>query len=180
MKRSDEELRRRNKDSFGKAALYWISLANERLFEISKQLLGIALILLPLTGSVILADVKLTHADLKLLVYGWIALFVSISAGFLNYWIEAKYFKYLSNDSSTREEIWSNTTESIKHMDEKTRKLGRTKANSSFIPTAIQGASLLIGLFIIISVIYNILSVKTNARYNRQYNEKHFHFMRGF
>lgn len=154
----DEHLRQRNKDTFHNAALYWNKLANERLFEITKQLLGITLIILPLTGSIVLTDKILCKSEINLLVYGWLFLFASIISGFINLWIEAKYFNYLSNSNSSREEIWSDSNKLVERMTEETNKLDKTKPSSSFIPLIIQSITLLLGVFFIILVIYSLLA----------------------
>src|SRR5690242_9024545 len=75
---ANEIIRQRNKDSFHDSALYWNKLANERLFEISKQLLGIAFIILPLTGTIVLSDKTISSSNFHLLIWGWISLFTSV------------------------------------------------------------------------------------------------------
>ena len=156
--KENEELRRRNKDSFKSDALYWNKLSNERIFEITKQLLGIALIVLPLTGTFLLVTKPIPPFSLHLLVLSWIVLTISIISGFVNLWIEAKYFNYLSNDSSNREKIWSDSNRLVEEMDKETNKLGATKPSSSFKPLIIQGVALLIGVFLIMGVVFNVLS----------------------
>jgi hypothetical protein len=156
--KENEQLRQRNKDLFHGAALYWNKLANERLFEISKQLLGISFIILPLTGSVVLSDKIISTANFHLLLLGWITLFASIISGFFNLWIEAKYFNYLSNDSSAREEIWSDSSRPVEQMNKETNKLGPTKQASSFYPLIIQGAALFLGISLIMIVMVSMLS----------------------
>lgn len=166
----NEQLRQRNKDAFQKSALHWNNLANERLFEISKQLLGITLIILPLTGSIILANRIITPNEIELFVFGWITLFISIISGFINLWTEAKYFQYLSNDSSLREVIWSDSNRSVKEMDKKTTKLGSTKSISSPVPLIIQIATLFLGVILIMFVIYSLM--KTQKIESKQYHLK--------
>ena len=156
--KANEELRQRNKDSFQNAALYWNGLANERVFEITKQLLGIALIILPLTGTFLSVTKTISSFSLNLLVLSWIALFTSIISGFINLWKEASYFNYLSNDSSTREKIWSDPNRSVEEMDAETNKIGSTNSSSSFTPLIIQSISLLVGIFLIMIVVYGLLS----------------------
>lgn len=153
----DEKLRQRNKDSFQHAALYWNKLANDRVFEISKQLLGIALIILPLSGSIVLANKRIDCDEKNLLFFGWILLFTSIVSGFINLWKEATYFQYLSIDSSAREEIWSDTNRSVQDLDKDTDKLGKTRSQSSTIPLIIQITALFFGVFLIMIVIYSLL-----------------------
>ena len=173
----DEQIRQRNKDSFHNAALYWNNLANERVFEISKQLLGIALIVLPLTGSIVLADKKISQCNTTLLVVGWFMLFISVISGFINLWIEAKYFVYLSNDSSTREEIWSDTSTLLSKLDEKTVSLGKTKAESSPVPLIVQGVALFIGVFFIMITAYSLLGQDSTNNSVYRKNEKLHNFL---
>jgi hypothetical protein len=175
---ANEELRQRNKDSFQNAALYWNQLSNERLFEISKQLLGIAFIILPLTGSIVLSDKTISTLDSKLLILGWISLFTSIISGFYNFWEEAKYFNYLSNDSSTREAIWSDTNVNTEEMNRKTEKLGKTRPNSSFMPLLVQGAALFLGVFLIMIVVYNLIFQNGTKSFNSKHRNYRFYFQK--
>lgn len=171
----DEEIRRRNKDSFQTAALYWNRFANERAIEISKQLLNIALVMLPLTGSIALANKAIPEVDLMLLLLGWIALFISIVSGFINFWLETKYFVYLSNDSSTREEIWSDTTTPIRELNRKTDELGRTKSESSLIPLVIQASALLIGVLFIMKLVYGLFQPVQRNNYSDTSKPPHYY-----
>lgn len=142
----------RNKDSAQRAALHWNKLANERLFDLHKQLLGLATLLLPLTASIVIVDsVKLLEVEKTLLLLGWAFLGISIIAGLIQLIIEAKYFNYLSNDSSCREEIWS-SERSIEDMQKETKALGRTNPSSTLIPLSIQTFSIFIGLSLIMIV----------------------------
>lgn len=168
-----EQLRQRNKDSFQNAALYWNKLANERVFEIGKQLLAIAFIILPLTGSIVFSNKVISPFNFYLLVLGWILLFSSIISGFVNFWTEAKYFNYLSNDSSTREQIWSNSNKLVSKMDEETNRLGATKPASSLCPLIIQGGALLLGVLLIMIVVCSLLTQNTNIDPNNKYDH-HF------
>jgi hypothetical protein len=153
----DEKLRQRNKDSFQNTALYWNKLANDRIFEISKQLLAVALIILPLSGSIILTYKRIDSNEKSLLFYTWILLLASIVSGFYHLWTEAKYFHYLSNDSSTREEIWSDTNRSIQDLNKDTIKLGKTRPGSSNIPLIIQVATLFLGVILILFIVNSML-----------------------
>lgn len=153
----NETLRQRNTDRYHNAALYWNKLANERLFEVSKQLLAISLVILPLTGAIVLADKTINAKEGSLLLYGWGLLFISVGSGFYNFWTEAQYFNYLSKDSSTRESISSDPNLSGEEIDKRITKLDKTKPNSSFVPLIIQAGTLLVGVFLIMLVIYHLL-----------------------
>lgn len=99
-------------DRFQKAALYWNNLANQQIFELNKQLLSLAFIILPLTASIIAVEfIKPREFEKTLLILGWIFLFLSIILGFVQILLDAIYFNYLSNDSSTREYLWSQNKE---------------------------------------------------------------------
>ena len=149
---TDEDIRRKNKDTFGQNALHWNKLANDRLFEMSKQLLGISLVILPITGSIILSDKTISPNILVLLVHGWISFLLSIISGFVNLWLEARYFQYLSSDSSNREMIWSRSDISVKNMDEMAQQISATKTHSSFLPLIFQIITIFIGVCFIMYV----------------------------
>lgn len=162
---NDEKLRRRNnKNNYQKAALYWNQLANERLFEISKQLLAVGFIILPLTGSIILSNKTITSTSMTLLVIGWVFLFISIISGLFNLWDEAKYFNYLSSDSSRRELISSDPNRSEAEIDEEIKNLGTTKSASSFYPLIIQALTLFLGAMLIMIVFYTVISQNNNVK----------------
>lgn len=159
-KNNSEEIRQRNKDAAQNAAFFWIQLANDRLSEINKQLLGIASILLPLTGSITLADIKLHQSEKNLLTISWVLLFISIAAGFWQIVVDAAYFRDLSKDNSTREVIWSDTKLPFTKMDKKIRKLGHVSSSSTHIPLIVQGITISTGLLLIMWVAYRLLFIK--------------------
>lgn len=166
-KNRDEEIRRRNKDSVQKAAFFWIKLANDRLSEINKQLLSIAFILLPLTGSIVLANKKINFSDKTLLTHGWILLFISIFSGLIQILIDAIYFKSLSRDSSKREKIWSQIDKPISLLASEEKELGEVKGSSTHWPLIIQSFTMFIGLGLIMIVAYHLLS--NNISYIRHF-----------
>lgn len=154
----EEKLRQRNKDSAQNAALFWIKLANDRLSEINKQLLGIALILLPLSGSITLSDETLCYSEKQLLIRGWFLLFISVMLGFVQILVDAFYFKYLATDSSSREFIWSNSSRHVLDSEKEVLMLGKVRAQSTHIPLFFQAVTLFFGLTLIMFVMYKLLS----------------------
>lgn len=165
----DAEEKRWHLDRFQKAALYWNNLANQQIFELNKQLLAFATIILPLTASITVIDsIKLREYQIMLLILGWISLFLSIISGFIQIWIDAKYFNYVSNDSSTREFLWSQDEDNNKIKDA-VDKLGHIKPSSSPTPTYFQIFFVLTGLLMIMTVAVSMLISK-----NEVSNFKHF------
>lgn len=171
--KENEQIRQKNKDSNQKIALHWNQFANERLFEISKQLLAIAFIILPLTGSIVLSDKMISPENIRLLVLGWISLFVSIISGFINFWIEANYFHDLSNDSSKRELLWSDSNRKVSEIEKDIKKLGTTEPNSSFLPLIMQGSFLCLGVFLIMLVVYGLLLQNSTKSTSIHYSSHH-------
>jgi heme/copper-type cytochrome/quinol oxidase subunit 4 len=144
-------------DRFQRSALYWNNLANQQIFELNKQLLTFASILLPLSASIVVLDtLRLREYEILLLILGWIFLFTSIVLGLIQIWIDAKYFSYVSNDSSNREYLWSQDKDNNKIKDD-VDKLGPIKPSSSFTPTLFQVVFVFIGLIFIMLVAVSIL-----------------------
>lgn len=156
----DENIRQRNKDSAQNAALFWIRLANDRLSEINKHLLGLATILLPLTASIVISPIKFREYEKTLMIIGWVFLFISIIAGFMQIVIDAIYFKDLSRDSSKREVLWSDTNSDIRNIDKDIKALGNTPASSTHIPLILQSLAISLGLFLIMLVAVLLLIKK--------------------
>ena len=144
-------------DRYQKAALYWNNLANQRVFELNRQLLALATIILPLTASIIAIDfIKPREFEKTLLLIGWVFLFLSIILAFVQIWIDANYFSYLSQDSSTREELWSHDRENEK-IKKDVDALGKVKGSSTFIPTIFQAFFVFTGLLFIMIVASSML-----------------------
>lgn len=154
---NDEEIRQRNKDSYQRAALFWIDLANQRLSSFNKQLLTIAAILLPLTASLVAANfIDLRDFEKALLIIVWISLGFSLVGGVVQIIIDANYFKYLSRDSSRREEIWSGN-DTNEEMTKQTKLLGKTEPTSTHIPLWLQAFTLGQGLLLILVIAISLL-----------------------
>lgn len=151
----DIEERRFNIERFTTAALYWNSLANQRYFELNKQLLSLASILLPLTASIALVKPSpLNNVLRSLLVVGWGSLFTSILFGLFQIWKDTNYFAYLMADSSLREKFWCNPQMSNAEKEKAVDVLGETKSRGNIYPLFLQILFLLIGLlFIMIAAI---------------------------
>lgn len=144
------EFRERNKDSYQKDALFWIDLSSQRLINLNSQLLGFTAILLPLTASIVLSDIKLEEREKWLLVLIWVLLIISIVAGLIQICIDMIYFRGLSRDSSNREKIWSDFSRPIVDLEKQTKKLGQVKESSTHAPLIIQAIALVVGLVVLI------------------------------
>ncbi len=143
-------------DRFQKAALYWNNLANQQIFEVNKQLLALATIILPLTASIVTVQfITLREYQKVLLILSWVSLFASIFSGLIQIRIDALYFQYLSNDSSSREKFWAENDN--ERAREKVNALGETKSGSSFTPTYFQVFFVSVGLLFIMIVAVSIL-----------------------
>ncbi len=139
-------------ERFNNAALYWNNLGNQRIFELNRQLLYISTLLLPITASIITVDsIKLREFEKTFILLGWIFIFTSIIVGLIQVWIDAHYFVYLSNDSSTREEYWSKDEEN-KKIKEWINLLGKTRPSSSIVSTYFQAFLTFTGILLIMIV----------------------------
>lgn len=153
----DVEEKRWHLDRFQRAALYWNSLANQQIFEVNKQLLAFATVILPLTASIVVIDtIQLREYEVTMLIFGWIFLFLSIISGLIQVWIDARYFNYVSNDSSSREWLWSRDKDN-NEIKKEVEQLGSIKPSSSPTPTLFQGFFVFFGLLIIMLVAVSIL-----------------------
>lgn len=148
---TDEEIRRRNKDTAGRNALFWIELANQRQSEIIRQLLGLSAVLLPLSASILLADIKINQTEKILLLHGWIFLLISIIAGFIQIFVDVDYFVKVSQDSSNREVLWS-TNRTIRDIEKDVQKLGKVSSSSTDWPLRFQILTFSTGLVLIMVV----------------------------
>lgn len=153
----NEELRRRSKDAAHQAAFEWIRYANERLLEINRQLLGVATILLPLTGSIVLAPIKIGESEKTLLIVGWVSIFISIIVGFIQLTIETAFLKRWARYESKREEIFSDPNRSYEDMIKEAQLLQSPSEASTHIPLAIQIFTLFGGLILVMAVAIGIL-----------------------
>ena len=154
----NEERGYREKVRMGNNALFWIKLANNRLSELNKQLLSLAMLLLPLTASIVVIppdDLKLKECNKDLLKYGWLFLGISIVAGLIQVVVEAHYFKRLSNDSSQRERFFDELP--FDSADKANRKLKSVPGQSTHIPLHVQVYTLFAGLLLIMIVALELL-----------------------
>ena len=148
----DVEEKRWHLERFNNSALYWNNLANQRIFELNRQLLYISTLLLPVTASIITIDnIVLREFEKTLILLGWIFIFLSIIIGLVQVWIDSGYFAYLSNDSSRREEYWSKNEPNSK-IKELVKLLGKTQSSSSMAPTYFQAILTFTGLLFIMVV----------------------------
>lgn len=153
----DAEEKRWHLDRFQKAALYWNNLANQQIFELNRQLLGLATVILPLTASIVVIDtIQLREYEKTMLVFGWVFLFLSIISGLVQVWINAKYLNCVSNDSSNREFLWSQDKDN-EEIKKEVNRLGGIKPSSSHIPIAFQAFFASFGLLVIMLVAMSIL-----------------------
>ncbi len=156
--KNNEDIRQRNKDAVQRSALFWIKLTNDRLSEINKQLLGLATIILPITASVIAIEFLIPKDfEKNLLIIGWVLMFISIVAGGIQILVDARYFLFLSRDSSSREALWSDPNRSIEDIEKEVKSLGTMPSSSTHCPLVIQALAIFSGLFLIMLVAASLL-----------------------
>lgn len=153
----DFDYKFRTKEGYSERARFWIDKANQQISEFNKQLLSLATFLLPLTASVVVADLELSGSQKTLLITGWAFLFLSIISGLIQYVIDANYFKNLSRDSSRREEIWSDLYRSKNQLEQETKALGKVPSQSTHIPLSLQTFFIIAGIFLIMFVATTLL-----------------------
>ncbi|MCL6096647.1 MAG: hypothetical protein M1444_03145 [Patescibacteria group bacterium] len=151
-------------DFHRKAALYWNSLANERQFELIKQLLAIGALILTLSVTIIgffKGNVNFQSQPISstFLVLSWIFIILSIFFGLKQLSIDSLYFNYLSNDESKRQAIFEQL--SLEDATGRVKKMQPTVSKSDEKWLLLQETFFLIGIiFISIGAIF-ILSIKS-------------------
>lgn len=157
MDKEDRNFKERLK--LGNDALFWINLANDCYFHLRNQLIVLATILLPLTASVVVIpkDSKsiLIAQEKTLFIYGWLFLGISICLGLIQAWIDANFFRKLSNDSSLREHFRNSL--SADQADNAVRLLPPVQSSSSHFPLFFQAIFLFGGILLIMSVAAGML-----------------------
>lgn len=157
----DDEVNRINQERFSSSAKFWISLANQQLFELNKQLLSISFLLLPLTASILLVETLILREYQKtLLGLSWIFLFISIVFGLLQIVIDAFYFKSLSRNNSQKEVVWHQRNKTSEQKEKETEALGGVKETSTFIPLIGQTFTIIVAILLVMSVATSLLVSK--------------------
>ncbi len=90
------------------AALYWNNHANQRQFELAKQLITIGSLILTVSATAIVSFRGINFQTQPLqsysLILSWVFVLISIFCGFKQLVVDTSYFNSLSNDESTRED----------------------------------------------------------------------------
>jgi len=104
---NNEELGFKYRTFHGNNALYWNNLANQRQFELAKQLLTFSALILTVSATAIITFKGISFQSQPLqsysLLLSWIFGLMSILCGLKQLGVDASYFNYLSNDESKRE-----------------------------------------------------------------------------
>lgn len=142
-------------------ALYWNKMANDRLAEINKQLLGLATLLLPLTGSVVVLQVEINDVLKTLLIGGWIFLFLSILTGFIQIFIDAKFFKGYCDYNTERSETYHmNLGSTVAVAEAAVDRIEKPEISSGHLFLILQGIAISLGLLLITVVATSLLIAK--------------------
>lgn len=156
---NEEEIRQRNKDTHQKSARYWIGLANSQAFEINKQFLTFAALLLTLSTSIIALNnpnnlnyFKLSEIEKAFLLIVWFFLIISLISGIIQIIVDVNFFVYLCRDEGKREATWSQLGKSIAQLWDEEKAIGRTKKNSTFLPLILQGVFLSLAICFLIVI----------------------------
>lgn len=108
---NNEEFGFKYKSFHANNAIHWNNLANQRQFELSKQLLTFSALILTVSTTVIVSfsGISFQSQPLQsfLLLLSWVFSLTSITCGLIQLGIDASYFNYLSNDEGKRESVFS-------------------------------------------------------------------------
>lgn len=164
-----EQIRRQNQERLVQAKFYWNSLANQRLFETSKNLITVATVIIPLILVILgLAGLdELTRLDRTLLSIVLILLFSSLAFGVKHIRREAEFFHRWAETESKRSAVFAEAflTDDVakayrryNEMTEKSEKLRKKlKLDSGNTDLYIQ-MSLVAGAVVLIAlVIFRVL-----------------------
>lgn len=156
-----EEKNLQEKLKLGNDAKFWIKLANECHFELKKQLLGLATILLPLTASIVVIPpntVDIVEQDKNLIISGWLFLEISIILGLIQTKKDIDYFVKVSRDSSLREHLRNVLPADC--AEKAVNVLPSVPPQSTHVPLYFQALALFVGLLLIMAVATKLLLYK--------------------
>jgi hypothetical protein len=145
------------------AALHWNSLANERQFELIKQLLTIGALILTISATIIgffrgNINFQFQPISSTFIVLSWISIVSSIIFGLKQLSVDSSYFNYLSNDESERQSKFERLP--LVEAKDQVKKMKTTISKSDGTWLLLQQTFFLIGVvFISISAIL-ILTIK--------------------
>jgi hypothetical protein len=142
-------------------AMYWNKMVNDKNSDITKQLLSIAALLIPITGSIVLTPVYLNDA-LKILLGGSLFFFlISMCFGILYIYTGVHFFRKYQNLNLSRAIIYRNNREkTLREADDEASQLSIPPSQSSDLPQAFQIAFLGIGILLLVVITITLLIYK--------------------
>lgn len=104
---NNEEIGFKYRAFHSKNALYWNNLANQRQFELAKQLLILSSLILTVSATAIVSFRGINFQSQPLQSYSillsWLFGLISIICGLKQLCVDASYFDYLARDENIRE-----------------------------------------------------------------------------
>lgn len=162
-----EELRQKNKARFEQAAIHWNTLANERQSELSKSILTVSTVILPLTFFIFnSSEIGVLSVLEKILILAmWLCLIVSIYFGIEYTEVETKHFNSWTKFANQKVKEYSTIILSTSKDPEKKYATMSSAADAVNIPPIqsdqqsfnYQKKALIIGIAILFLIITSIL-----------------------
>ncbi|HWY78924.1 MAG TPA: hypothetical protein VNW29_01060 [Candidatus Sulfotelmatobacter sp.] len=155
---SETELLMQAEFQAGNETMYWNKMANDKNSDITKQLLGVTALLIPLTSSIVLTLGSLNDA-LKVLVGGsLIFFFISMIFGVIDIFLAARFFREYTNFNASRSSNYhQKRNETLQSAEKENEKLKPPPMYSSTLPQVFQIASLGVGILLIIGIAITLL-----------------------
>ncbi|MEK7572090.1 MAG: hypothetical protein AAB553_07505 [Patescibacteria group bacterium] len=159
----ERELLQQNWHQASNEAIYWNKMTNDKNTEITKQLLGVAALLIPLSGSVVITSVPLTDFVKTVLGGSLFFLFGSIIFGFIDISKAAGFFREYIIYNSKRATIYHNhlsLDSTLDKAEEEIRKLSQPRSRSEGIASEFQIGTISVGIVLLIIAITTLLILK--------------------
>ncbi len=143
---------------------YWNTMVNDKTLEINKQLLGIAAILIPLTGTILALPTQIhLTGEAKMALYIAISfLLVSVINGFADMIVGVRFFRTYQNWKIKEAKIWNKNilSRNINKIEDELDKLVLPPLSSTNIFLILQGIFISIALMLLIGVTIFIIASK--------------------
>lgn len=144
-----------------KETMYWNDKANEKNSEITKQLLGVTALLIPLTSSIVLTQIHINDALKVLLGGSLIFFFISMVFGVIDIYTGHDFFMLYQNFNAARATIYHvKRNKTLDEAETEINKLPLPPMTSNGLPQAFQIASLGVGILLIIGLTVALLVIK--------------------
>ena len=153
-------------------AIYWNQMANDRSSEMSKQLMAVGSVTIPLVGTFVAINNHLFSGSGYLIAFALLSIIASVLFGLIHLQTEAEFFnKYALNNANRSKSLYGSLknrltiNEAVDRADNVSIKLDQQGNNAYF---TIQSIFIGIGLLILSGVIVAQIFTQTNSNLSNQ------------